>query len=218
MAYNKAAIEQLKERYRRIRPTIERRMEEFHALWQTATDERLFAEMAFCLLTPQSKAKVCWRAIENMLKDNILMDGDAVQIEGYLTGVRFKHNKAGYIVEARERFCGTERCRIRGVLSGFESPFDAREWLVKNIKGYGYKEASHFLRNIGIGDDLAILDRHILKNLKLAGVIEVIPKSLSRKKYLEIERLMRDFSEYIGIPMSHLDLLLWFTETGEVFK
>ncbi|GAJ17855.1 unnamed protein product, partial [marine sediment metagenome] len=24
-----------------------------------------------------------------------------------------------------------------------------REWVVKNFKGLGYKEASHFLRNIG---------------------------------------------------------------------
>ena len=27
-----------------------------------------------------------------------------------------------------------------------------------------YKEASHFLRNIGFGENIAILDRHILKN------------------------------------------------------
>jgi len=82
----------------------------------------------------------------------------------------------------------------------------------------GYKEASHFLRNIGLGKDMAILDRHILKNLKAFGVINDIPRALSRKKYLEIEEKMRKFSHEIGIPISHLDLLFWSRQTGEIFK
>ena len=90
--------------------------------------------------------------------------------------------------------------------------------MVKSIKGIGYKEASHFLRNIGLGEDLAILDRHILKNLKLLGVIEKIPKSLSRKKYFEIEGKMYEFAKEIQIPIGCLDLLLWYKQTGEIFK
>jgi N-glycosylase/DNA lyase len=82
----------------------------------------------------------------------------------------------------------------------------------------GYKEASHFLRNIGFADDLAILDRHILKNLKIFGIIEEIPKSLSKKKYLEIEEKMRNLANEVNIPVSHLDLLFWSKETGEIFK
>ncbi len=82
----------------------------------------------------------------------------------------------------------------------------------------GYKESSHFLRNIGFGDDIAILDRHILKNLVKYGVIKEIPKSLTDKKYLEIEQKMKKFSEEAEIPFSHLDLLWWSEETGEIFK
>ena len=82
----------------------------------------------------------------------------------------------------------------------------------------GYKEASHFLRNIGLGKDLAILDRHILRNLQNLGVINEIPKTLSKNKYLEIEEKMRVFSKNIGIPLDHLDLLLWFKQTGRIFK
>lgn len=89
---------------------------------------------------------------------------------------------------------------------------------MKNVKGMGYKEASHFLRNIGFADDLAILDRHILKNLKIFGIIEEIPKSLSKKKYLEIEEKMRNLANEVNIPLSHLDLLFWSKETGEIFK
>lgn len=50
-----------------------------------------------------------------------------------------------------------------------------------------YKEASHFLRNVGFGEDVAILDRHILRNLERLAVIDEIPKTLSPKLYLEIE-------------------------------
>ena len=89
---------------------------------------------------------------------------------------------------------------------------------IQNIKGMGYKEASHFLRNIGFGDELAILDRHILKNLKELGVLDEIPSSMSKKKYIEIERKMKEFSRSANIPISHLDLVFWCKETGEIFK
>jgi N-glycosylase/DNA lyase len=94
----------------------------------------------------------------------------------------------------------------------------AREWLVANINGMSYKEASHFLRNIGMGQDLAILDRHILKNLVRLGVIQEIPSSISPRKYLDIEEKMRRFCTREKIPMDHLDMLLWCRETGEIFK
>jgi N-glycosylase/DNA lyase len=90
-------------------------------------------------------------------------------------------------------------------------------FLVKNFKGFGMKEASHFLRNTG-HFDLAILDRHILRNLLELGVIEEVPESLSAKNYLAIEEKMKDFSNQIGIPFAHLDMLLWAKEAGEVFK
>ena len=104
------------------------------------------------------------------------------------------------------------------MISRFSDVYDAREWLVRNVKGIGYKEASHFLRNVGLGGDLAILDRHILKNLRSLQVMEEVPTSLSRRRYLDIERRMKELSEEIKIPMSHLDLVLWYKEAGEVFK
>jgi N-glycosylase/DNA lyase len=82
----------------------------------------------------------------------------------------------------------------------------------------GFKEASHFLRNIGRGEDIAILDRHILKNLVKLGVINATPANLSEKTYLSIEEKMKAFSKRAKIPMAHLDLLLWFNETGKLFK
>jgi N-glycosylase/DNA lyase len=81
--------------------------------------------------------------------------------------------------------------------------------------GIGYKEASHFLRNIGLGDSIAILDIHILRRLRSLGVINEVPRTLTRKKYLEIEVLMRDFSGRVKIPLAHMDLLFWSMATGK---
>ena len=107
-----------------------------------------------------------------------------------LKGVRFGRNKAEYIILARRKFM--EEGSIRKIIDGWDDSFTAREWLVKNVKGMGYKEASHFLRNIGKGENLAILDRHILKNLLLLGVIEKIPSSISKRRYYEIEKKMKN--------------------------
>lgn len=212
-----SVLDEILEIYEKIKPQIEKRLQEFKELYKNGSDERIFAEMAFCLLTPQSKAKVCWAAIERLMENGLLYTGSPSEILPHLKGVRFSDRKAEYIVRAREMFYDG-RWHLKSFIDSFDDVFRLREWLVQNVKGYGYKEASHFLRNIGKGENLAILDRHILKNLALLGVIPEVPKSLSRSRYLYIEDEMRKFSEKIGIPMDHLDLLLWYKEAGEVFK
>ncbi len=87
---------------------------------------------------------------------------------------------------------------VRPFLKKYNTVQERREWIVENIKGIGYKEASHFLRNIGFYKNIAILDRHILKNLKLLGVIEEIPETLSKTKYLHIEKKMAEFAKKLG--------------------
>ncbi len=204
--------------YENIRKTIVKRLDEFREIGKNASEEQLFAELAFCLLTPQSKARICLAAVERLQANGALYHGDYDAILSELKGVRFKARKAAYILKARALFTKNGELSIRSVLEKFDDPFQMREWLVMNIKGMGYKEASHFLRNIGMGSQLAILDRHILKNLKLLGVIHEVPKSLTRPRYLEIETKMANFADEIGIPLDHLDLLLWYNETGEVLK
>ena len=80
------------------------------------------------------------------------------------------------------------------------------------------KEANHLLRNLGFGRDIAILDRHILRNIAALGVIEEIPKSITEKNYYEIESKMREYSKISKITMDKLDLILWYKEAGEIFK
>jgi len=211
------SIEELKKSHRLKREAIRKRLQEFKNL-ANESDERLFAEMAFCICTPQSRAISAWAAIEAVAKNNYLFNGSENVIRPFLNAVRFADNKTKYIVEARENFRVGGQWSLKEKIFSFKNPFEVRGWLVENVKGLGMKEASHFLRNIGLGEELAILDVHILKNLKALGIIDEIPKCLSEKNYLEIEKKFGDFSELVGIPVGELDLLLWSEETGMIFK
>jgi N-glycosylase/DNA lyase len=200
------------------RQEIELRLNEFRKIWEKGTTKQIFAELVFCILTPQANGKACWSAVENMIRKGVLFAGDRGQIVKELSSARFIHKKSAYIVEAREKFLLDNRISLKSVISQIGDSYKAREWLVQNIKGIGYKEASHFLRNIGFEQNLAILDRHIVRNLQFVGVIIEIPDSLSKRRYFDIEKRMMKFSKAIQIPMSHLDLVMWYKETGEIFK
>ncbi len=210
-------VQELIERYRERRAEIKRRLLEFRQVWKEP-DERIFAELVFCFCTPQSNARLCDAAVTGMLRTGILFRGDSEMINKHLAGrVRFHNNKSRYIVEARKLFSRQGEISIKSKLM-HNDPRRLREWLVQSVKGIGYKEASHFLRNIGMGESIAILDRHILKNLVRYDVIESVPKTLTRNRYLEIEEKMKAFSDRVGIPMAELDLLFWSEETGGIFK
>ena len=196
--------------YRKKRSQIKKRLREFRRL-NKSNNKDIFPELCFCILTPQSNARYCDKAIQELKKTNLLFKGESHSISPVLRGrARFHNKKAGYIVSAR-------KCFDKKIF-GSRDTLEVRNSLVKNIKGFGYKEASHFLRNIGMGKDMAILDRHILKNLKRYGAIKKIPSSISTREYLNIEEKARKFADKIKIPLEELDLLFWSRETGEIFK
>ena len=211
-------LQEIKNTYEHKRAEICRRLDEFKEMWQAGTEEQIFCELVFCILTPMARGTMCSKAVENMTRSGVLFNGDCARIARELTGARFINKKAAYIVEARDKFLHGNPVSLRSIFGKINDGYQAREWLVGNVKGIGYKEAGHFLRNIGFDQDLAILDRHILKNLKKLGLIDGVPDSLTRRQYLTIEVKMKEFSEVIRIPMSHLDFVLWYKETGEILK
>lgn len=215
--YQLKAVDELRRLYQERRPAIQARLGEFKQVLQRS-EEEIFAELCFCLLTPQSSAKTCWDAVTRLKEKGLLLRGSPQELEPILNNVRFNDSKAKYIVQARTMFSKDGDLRVKPHITSYYNPYELREWLVENVKGLGYKEASHFLRNIGLGEEFAILDRHILRNLTQLGVIPEVPVTLTKKRYLEIEEKMRRFSKKIGIPMADLDLLLWSKETGWIFK
>lgn len=201
-------IKKLKTEYNQKKQTIKQRLKDF----ENIKGNDLFYELCFCLLTPQSNAYKCDECI-NILKENNFLYKDVKNIKDILkTKTRFYKNKSNYLIEFKSK-----SDFILNELKKIKDNKEKREFLVKNVKGLGYKESSHFLRNIGC-KNLAILDRHILKNLQKYKVINNVPKTLNKRQYLSIEDKFYNFSKKIKIPMDELDLLFWSMETGRVFK
>lgn len=185
----------------------------------SGSDRVLFKELCFCILAIQSSARSSDAAVRALDREGLLWSGDERAIARFLRHrTRFHNHKAAYLVRARQRFFSPGVRPLKARLDAFEDPREARAWIVSEIDGFGLKEASHFLRNIGRGEDFAILDRHILRNLHRHGVIGRMPSSLTPRRYLAIEARTRAFARSLGISMGVLDLVLWSRETGEIFK
>ncbi len=195
----------LKNDYKLKKDEIKKRLIDFSNI----KGNELFYELCFCLLTPGSSALICDEKVKKLKEADFLNKN--VDPKKLIYPVRFFNNKARNLLEAKGRFNDVKKNLNK-------EPRELREFLVKNIRGLAYKESTHYIRNIGKGDGLAILDRHILKNLKKLKIIKEVPKTMTRKRYLDIENEMIKFSEKVKIPVEELDLLFWSKETGFVFK
>lgn len=92
------------------------------------------------------------------------------------------------------------------------TPREGRELLI-TCPGIGLKTASWFLRNIGHGRGLAILDVHLDR---IAKQWLLIPSGLSTSKdYLEMEGLLQGHCNHAGIDISEIDLALWRFARGD---
>lgn len=188
---------------------VNKRIEEFKKINKNSSDE-LFKEMCFCILTANFSAERSM-LIHNQLSKCFLTDSqETLAIKLKNSGYRFPNTRAGYITEST-------KCKetLQTIILSFKEE-ERREWLVKNVKGLGLKEASHFLRNIGF-DDYAIIDFHILELLERYKFIKQ-PKTLTRKKYMEIEKILQTIATQTNLTLAELDLYLWYMETGKIFK
>jgi len=203
--------------YESQKENIEKRLYEFRRLWNYGGDDELFMNMVFCMCTPQTKAHAGWDAANELKKTGALVNGSQSEIEGILkkSGVRFHKNKTKYIIENRQTFYP----KTKSILEPYLDKNDvvaARNSLKNRVKGWGYKEASHFLRNIGFGQNIAILDRHIMRTLKSNNMIN--EEVDLNKEYMSVEEKMRLFSMKLGIPLDALDLVIWYDVNGEIFR
>ncbi len=211
-------IEKIKAAHLERREEIRAKLAEFENIWKTETDERLWEEMVFCFFTGGCSARMGLRSIEAVRP--LLLDGSHEELMNALVGRhRYPRARSGYIVASRDflrEHCGL---KLREKLNGFENDSARRDWLVKEkrIKGLGYKEASHFLRNIGL-KGYAILDKHILRSLAELGIIDDPKPPNTRTRYLTVEEKLKKLAELTEIDFDELDLVLWSMKTGEILK
>jgi len=205
------------EKVEKLRPVVgshvKRRIEEFLS-FKDKDSKEWFSELCFCILTANSSAEMGIK-IQNTLKFDGFAKLNEKELAGKLKelGYRFYNVRARYIVEARKYV------NVKEIITSFKEPWESREWLVENVRGLGYKEASHFLRNTGFLD-FAILDRHILRIMEKVGIVRVpkTQKNISRKTYLEIEKKFIEIAKRLEMKPGELDLYLWYLSTGKVLK
>ncbi len=211
-------IENIKRVHLARRDEITKRLAEFSRIGTRGTNLNLFEEMVFCFFTGGCSARMGLNALEAVKP--ILMTGDQSELTNALLGVhRYPNARSRYIVASRtflQEHCGM---KLRKKLKAFECSHERRDWLVKEkgIKGLGYKEASHYLRNIGF-KGYAILDKHVLNCLAELKIIDDPKPPNTRSKYLMIEEKLHNLTGMTGIDFDELDLVLWSMKTGVILK
>lgn len=211
----KKLIKELKNlRNSKVNTTVNKRLKEFETV-RNKPSEEWFSELCYCILTANSKAVTALN-----IQKEIGAKGFCGLCQKKLSRAikrnkhRFHNNKAKYITQAR---CHVDiKQKIKSIVKK-EDEAEAREWIVKNIKGLGYKESSHFLRNIGY-KNLAILDRHILNVMHNHKLLKQKPKTLNKKNYLEIESDFLNLAKKLNMSAAELDLYMWYMKTGRVLK
>jgi N-glycosylase/DNA lyase len=192
-----------------IAKIIDSRIKDFKRIDKNSNNE-LFKEMCFCLLTANYNAEKSIK-IQNEIGECFLNDSrEELTKKLKEHGHRFPNTRAEYITESKKY-----KEKLKEIVK-FHDKKALREWIVDNVKGLGYKECSHFLRNIGF-DEYAIIDFHIVDILVKNNVIEK-PKTLTKNKYIEIEKELKKIAKDTNLTLAELDLYLWYIETGKILK
>ena len=224
------AVEEIKRIIPEVKPFVDQRIKEFSTLGQKGKthfdfrpfldidyDAGIFSELCFCILTANSSATLGIK-IQANLGDEGFMNKNFKELSEIFRkfGHRYAEQRAERIVEARSKFQ-----EIRKLIKKEKNPKILRQLLADpkspyKIKGFGYKEASHFLRNIGILD-LAIVDRHISRFLIENGLLRKV-KTITPKVYLEAEEALGKIAQELEMSIGELDLYIFYIKTKKVLK
>jgi len=213
-------IERVIATHRARRQEIRKRLNEFEEVWRKGSDARLWEELVYCIFTAGASARMGLNSVAAV--SSLLLEGKPEEMTRVLKKAgahRFPAARPRYIVTTRNYLRAHFNMALRKRLRSFSDPFERRDWLAqeKEVKGLGYKEASHFLRNVGVKGH-AILDKHVMRCLSEVGVVDTAKPPANRRRYLEVEQKYLGFAKDIRINSDELDLVLWSMKTGEILK
>lgn len=176
--------------------------------FRTEDKTAIFWKGVYCLMTPATKAENANIKKELLQKNNFLFQASLEEIAFCLREkpyIRFHNQKAKRLDDWRkngENYIDT--------LLTLEDEKEIRRYLVKNVNGMNFKEASHFLRNIGRGRSLAILDRHIIAFMK---EIKILPVEADFNKagpyYEKWETFFIDWAKSLALDVPTADYAVW---------
>ncbi len=180
-------------------------------VFRRRTDPKeIWFELAFCISSSQERTRKAKAAAETLSDsfDDLCLSGDTLStvksaLERRFISLRFMNRKSEQLADSWRKFRADTNILVE-IDTRFESPTAAREYLVNAYAGIGPKQASMLLRNVGWGDDLAIIDSHIarISQLILADRDEI-------ETYHSLEEKLRSYASDREITLEKLDVILW---------
>lgn len=198
--------------------------------WQQMNEEDIVHELLLCILgsgvryeiavayaleiTSSKCLKKRYIHKEDVIEKNIsfILNNEASNYWGGKSYKRYRYPnaKASYISSS---YCNIIRefGSFKHFLNDGLSPAELRRTIVLNCPGIGPKQASHFLKNVGYSNELAILDRHIVKYMEITDNTNISTYQLGRlDKYEDIELQFINTVKKFKYPIAIVDQAMWF--------
>jgi len=192
---------------------------------QPLDERRLWWELSSCILSSQVPYNLAVAAADAIDEEGLLFeccfDSDELMrllldvltspllTDGRFRLYRFPVARARHLAATRMAV-SKEAYSLRKLLEQFHDAAGARAWLVKHAPGVGPKQASMFLRNVGISYDLAVLDRHVLDYMSALGIYPGVSTSIAGlAQYRQHEVVLRDHADDLDCPVGILDWAIW---------
>lgn len=194
--------------------------------WSELREGRLWEELCFCILSSNVPYEMASTALVQLAQKGLLDFEDSRRIragsiaselsrpvyhpirkDGSLRVYRFPRNGAHNIVGAWA-YLYLNNAGLRSLLRKELVPATLRSILVSNVPGIGFKEASHFLRDVKYTDALAVLDTHVVSFLD-SFVEPLEAGSLTPRRYVQLEAMMIEFARNLGLCPAVLDMAVW---------
>ncbi len=210
---------------------------EIRSSWLDLTEEQLWLLLVSCILGSRVMSEIAEASAQRLYLKGLLRLPDILRepqrSEEELTeelsaplfapsawwdGRRYQYprSRSRYIVATAARIYGVSDgvsdTGLKRTLESAHDEFHARELVGEVAVGIGYKQASLFLRNALFSGELAILDTHVIRYMALAGLIDFDRSQtvgLTKKRYLDLERKLREYATAMSRPMSSLDFAIW---------
>jgi len=235
-ASNNATLSKVIHEYSRFADVFQYRKK-----WNQMSEDELWDELCLCMLTSNVPYELAKSAFLRLLDAGLLepewilrSPRSARQIayelsrriylprkkDGSCRKYRFPNSRARNIVNAAKTLYSHARKNsgLSGILEKSCSEREARDFLAKNITGIGLKQASHFLRNIGYSNSLAIIDTHViafLRELEVESMSKRRIKTITPEIYMRLEETLQDLCDRLDLNLSIFDMAIWHYMRGK---
>jgi len=195
--------------------------------WQRMTEQEIVHELLLCILGSGVRYEVAVAYAMEITSSKCLSESNANIIEDDISSIlnnevpnywggksykryRYPNVRASYISSSYYNIT-REFGSFKQFLNNNYLPSELRRIVVLNCPGIGPKQASHFLKNVGYSNELAILDRHIIRYMKIVDSKSVSTYQLGRlDKYEDIELRFIKIVKNFQHPIAIIDQAMWF--------